>query len=369
LRRCVIGSGLHLLLAALVLAQVGGGLLFPGPGLTPSAGFSFHKTITIDHTKVGTVNNTDQTNFPVAVAGTYSYLKTSGNGGNVQNASGFDVVFGSDSACSSRLTFERAAYAAATGAVEFWVKIPTVSHTTDTVFYMCYGNSSISTDQSNKTAVWDSNYKAVYHFGDGTTLDLTDSTSNGNNGTNHSATAGAGQLGGAVSFNGTSQYVDLGTPASLQFTAGLTMELWMSMPTSVFNARPFSSLTSSAFNGYEFFLNGSTSSTEFQIANSNTTFVLDSSETRTINVYYKYVGTFNGTTQRLYNDGLLHNSQAAALGVSSADINIGRWGAAASFWYQGLIDELRISNIARSADWIITEYNNEQSPSTFYTIT
>jgi RHS repeat-associated protein len=34
----------------------------------------------------------------------------------------------------------------------------------------------------------------------------------------------------------------------------------------------------------------------------------------------------------------------------------------------GLLDETRISNIARSADWILTEYNNQNSPSTFYGI-
>jgi hypothetical protein len=28
--------------------------------------------------------------------------------------------------------------------------------------------------------------------------------------------------------------------------------------------------------------------------------------------------------------------------------------------------EVRISNIARSADWIAAEYNNQSSPSTFY---
>jgi outer membrane protein assembly factor BamB len=32
----------------------------------------------------------------------------------------------------------------------------------------------------------------------------------------------------------------------------------------------------------------------------------------------------------------------------------------------GLIDEVRISNVARSAAWITTEYNNQSSPATFY---
>ena len=34
--------------------------------------------------------------------------------------------------------------------------------------------------------------------------------------------------------------------------------------------------------------------------------------------------------------------------------------------FDGIIDELRISNILRSADWIATEYNNQNDPSTFW---
>jgi hypothetical protein len=36
--------------------------------------------------------------------------------------------------------------------------------------------------------------------------------------------------------------------------------------------------------------------------------------------------------------------------------------------YIGAIDEVHISNVALSNDWIKTEYNNQNSPGTFYTI-
>ncbi len=36
--------------------------------------------------------------------------------------------------------------------------------------------------------------------------------------------------------------------------------------------------------------------------------------------------------------------------------------------FEGWIDEVHISNIARTRDWIITEYNNQFSPSAFFTI-
>ena len=32
----------------------------------------------------------------------------------------------------------------------------------------------------------------------------------------------------------------------------------------------------------------------------------------------------------------------------------------------GSIDEVKISNTVRSADWILTEYNNQNSPSTLF---
>jgi hypothetical protein len=34
----------------------------------------------------------------------------------------------------------------------------------------------------------------------------------------------------------------------------------------------------------------------------------------------------------------------------------------------GMIDEVRVSSTARSADWITAEYNNQSSPSTFYSV-
>src|SRR5205085_7558582 len=132
-------------------------------------------------------------NFPVLISGTYSYLATVSNGGNVQNANGYDVIFTSDCGCATKLNHEVETYNAATGAVNYWVRVPTVSHTTDTVIYMCYGNTGITAPQENSAAVWDANFRGVYHLKDGTTLNMSDST------TNHSLTnKGATALAGAA---------------------------------------------------------------------------------------------------------------------------------------------------------------------------
>ena len=165
-------------------------------------GYSYARTITIAH---GQVPNTDQTNFPVLLSGTYSYLATTSNGGGVTNSNGYDIIFTSDANGLDVLPFERESYNATTGAVIYWVQVPTVSHTSDTVIYLFYGNSSVTTtDQSSQNGVWDSNYKGVWHLSNGSTLSGTDSTFNGYALTNNNSTAATtGEVDGAASFNGT----------------------------------------------------------------------------------------------------------------------------------------------------------------------
>ena len=46
----------------------------------------------------------------------------------------------------------------------------------------------------------------------------------------------------------------------------------------------------------------------------------------------------------------------------------GNEGPFQDYFFNGLIDEVRVSSIARSASWIATEYNNQASPSAFYTV-
>src|SRR5580693_6332597 len=197
--------------------------LIPLRAQTWSNGYTYRRAIIVSHAKV---SNTDQADFPVLVSGTYSYLATTGNGGNVTSSSGYDIIFTSDSAGADVLPFEQESYSPTTGAVVYWVQIPTLSHTTDTTFYMFYGNSSVTTDQSNKNGTWDSNYKGVWHLANGTTLSASDSTSNANNGTvQGTVTAVTGQVDGAGSFDGSSGYIS--TTSTVSWPSNLTNEAWI----------------------------------------------------------------------------------------------------------------------------------------------
>jgi hypothetical protein len=48
--------------------------------------------------------------------------------------------------------------------------------------------------------------------------------------------------------------------------------------------------------------------------------------------------------------------------------SIGGHPAFSGYNFNGIIDEARISNISRSADWIATEYNNQNGSSSFFSV-
>jgi hypothetical protein len=150
-------------------------------------------------------------------------MATVANGGSVTSSSGYDITFTSDAAGSSVLAFEQDVYNPSNGAFTYWVKIPTLSHTADTTLYLFYGNSSITTDHSNKTAVWDANYVGVWHLANGSTLSGADSTSSAYNLTNHNGTlATTGQVDGAASFNGSNNYL---SNSALSISAGSSITI------------------------------------------------------------------------------------------------------------------------------------------------
>src|SRR6185369_6784318 len=99
------------------------------------------------------------------------------------------------------LNFEIANYSATTGAMEAYVNIATLSHTTDNSFWMFYGNASVVTSQQTLSFWATANYKSVYHLIDGTTLGAKDSTGTFN-GTITTANATTGALDGGMNVNG-----------------------------------------------------------------------------------------------------------------------------------------------------------------------
>ncbi|MDO8634974.1 MAG: DUF2341 domain-containing protein, partial [Dehalococcoidia bacterium] len=131
----------------------------------------YRKSITIDHTKV----SADMTDFPVLIN-----LSSDSDLASDALDNGYDILFTSSDA-TTKLNHEIEQFDGATGKLVAWVKVPSLSSSSDTIIYIYYGNPS-SGNQQNPTGVWDSNYKAVWHLGEttGGSGAIKDSTSNAN---------------------------------------------------------------------------------------------------------------------------------------------------------------------------------------------
>ena len=338
-------QGFKLVISVAVLVLCSLALPVPAAAQGWSNGYAFRRTITIDHTKVA---NTDQTNFPVLVTSTYSDMATTANSGSVTNSNGYDIIFTSDAAGSSTLSFEQEAYNPSSGAFTYWVKIPTVSHTTDTTFYLFYGNSSITTDQSNKTGVWDSNFVGVWHLPNGSTLTANDSTSNGFNGAINSATATSGQIGGAANFSGSTN-ISVSTTGTL--SGAFTVELW-AKPTSAAGG-VFGSRTPS---DQSFDMQISSTGVHGDIGSGgswiNTS--ADASFSYTANTWHHFVYVVTTSGYHIYGDGAQIGSGSFSatplLYDSNHRLTIGGIGYP-GYNFSGAVDEVHVSNTGRSPDW------------------
>jgi hypothetical protein len=322
------------------------------------------KALRIDHTKVS--GQSTLTNFPVLVSVTDGNLKTLANGGSVGKPDGTDILFTAlDGA--TKLAHEIESYNAATGQLIAWVSVPAVSPSSDTVIYVYYGNSSAA-DQQNRTGVWDGNYEGVWHLPNGTTLSGSDSTGNGNNATGlNGSTAGAGEMAGAASLNGTTNFIQVPNSSSLNGWTQQTVSLWIKAQTDMTNNARL--IEKGGNNEWTLAFNYGTANQELTLQNLGTNSpALTTSVPVADNTWHKIDATIDNGSRAiaLYVDGVLNvaGTSASSATTTTNDLFIGRYGNG-GYFYHGLIDELRISNTLRSAGWIGTEYNNQSAPASF----
>lgn len=338
--------------------------------------FAVYRSVTIDESLCGSA---DTAHYPFYFNSTDNGFKSVGNGGDVQNGSGFDLAFYADSALTTLLDFEIEFWSATTGQVIAWIRIPSLSASVDTVIYVAYGDAAVVATLANPTGVWSdggSNYYGqVIHGGDGSSLNVNDSTANANHGTNHSATAVAGKVHGGVDFaSASSAYVEAASAASLNIgTGAMTCEFWLKENAlvgvvAVVDKRN----TVSPFEGWlVFFFNFSirirltSASDEINVVwgNSRDAF------------WHHYVFTYDGSGApggvAFYGDGGLVGAASStgslsATADSAAPLDLG---GTAGLYLNGTLDEFRMSKgVARDANYARSSFNNQSDPATFYAL-
>ncbi len=176
-----------------------------------------------------------------------------------------------------------------------------------------------------------------------------------------SASSGLCKTGGCTSLNGSSQYIDIGDKSNLNLTSGGTISLWVKIP-SVWLGSAYPSLAgkgSSAgwdTDGWALF---AFSDNRIGIGMRNGTLTMSSSFTNSIKDQWTHiVGTWDGSLVKLYQDGVqkTSNTQTITPPQTSTSFIIGR--GPASYYFGGLIDDVRVYNRALATSEIKTLYES-----------
>jgi hypothetical protein len=335
-----------------------------------SNGYTYSRAITV----AAAVVPSAQANFPMLISGTYPYLATLPNGGMVHNTVTLnsqtvpaDLIFTSDAAGTALLNWEVGSYSAATGTIEAWVQVPNLSN--GTVIYMFYDNLSVNTYQGNAASTWGGSYTGVWHLANGTTQSLVDSSGSGNGLTSHSTTAASGQIDGASANPGTApDGLTVTTPTGIYGLTSWTLSGWVNA-TSLSNAPMFASIgaNTATLNSSGTVTATVTTSASYRNATSSTTISTGTWVYLTIT----YAAT---TAPQIYINGsqVAYSSRSAGSGTDATPSGGVGLGVNGRNTYagnlNGVLDEMRIASVVLTANWIQTEYNNQSSPSTFYTI-
>jgi len=178
--------------------------------------------------------------------------------------------------------------------------------------------------------------------------------------------AGSGKISNSVSFDGMNDYVTVNDTPALRLGTNQTVETWVKMNQSAPNwIRLVGKGYGSVYRNYGLWV-AANGTVLLQIYSAGGNGNAQTAETIDDGNWHHIVGTYDGANMRVYIDGSLKktvaytqtpytNTDALNIGYNTTSLD-------------GFMDESRISNTPRSASWITAEYNNQNSPSTFYSL-
>ncbi len=343
--------------------------------------YAFKRTLTCDHGQAGASDSTD---FAVSVVFTDTTMKLVGSGGHINNTVTShgqtvpaDLAFFSDSGLTTALAFEIESYDATAGTIVAWVKIPTLSHTADTLFYMGYDDAAVTTFQGNVSGTWPTGV-GIWHVANGSSLSLLDSSANGFTLTNNaggvvSVTAGAGQIDGGAIYvhDGIPEYLSAAANAAFDLTA-FTISAWVQTSTTG-NPQAILSRDNGTQRLWQFRIEDTTGLRFF--AGYNGSFDITAGGNLEDGAWHVVHGVVSngGKTGTIYIDGAAVGANTSGTAIDTtagANVGIGALQGTLSptIGLSGSLDEPRYVGASLSADWITAEFNNQKASQTFLSV-
>ncbi|MDJ0851268.1 MAG: DUF2341 domain-containing protein, partial [Myxococcota bacterium] len=336
--------------------------------------WDYRKAVTID----ASLADADLTDFPVLVS-----LSADADLAALAQADGDDILF--TTADGTKLAHEIENFDAATGALTVWVKTD-VSSLNDTTLFLYYGNAAAS-DQQDAANVWDSHFMGVWHLGDtptGAPGDVRDSTIHANHGTTEGAMDAAdsvvARVGRGLDFDETNDLIRVQDSATLDSVADeATFEVWVWFDDASDGNHQIimtSSNRFSATDGYEWASQGSgdhffypdamTPDGNFNLGPNPFTDQQWHHLAATLDFATKEVEIYvDGTPMTFTSEGV----PGMWTTLTSSDDWL--WGGnpdRASRYFDGMMDEIRVSDVVRSEEWIRASAANQSNPSAYLTL-
>jgi len=320
--------------------------------------YLFRKKITIESDEV----TANLTGFPAVYHETDVDLKKA-----LANGFDFKVTEGE----TTEVPYERNFWDDATGEILLWIKTnPNAS--TDTDYFLYYGFAGETVDQADPEAVWDSNYRAVYHMGDADTP-LLDSTSNDFDldESGDPVYQQSGQIKFAVDYDGNGDDHRSGTEV-WDGVGPFTAEIWFKTTQSnspnliVQRVTPagtqLTGLWVMRLNGDE--LSNLVRNTSNELVDISTTV----GSLNDGNWHYGVISRDGSDNIYVRVDGgnEISSSRSGTLASAGLELRLASYLNDNAERLDGELTEGRVSDTYRNNDWTDTSFNNQTAPSTFW---
>jgi len=306
--------------------------------------YTTRKQLTIDHTLI----DSGLIDLPVLVKLTDANFDF-----DKDNDDGYDIRFTEDDG-TTLLKFERERHADPNA--EYWVKVGSVSSSADTDFYMYYRTTDTD-NGADPTNVWDANYMMVQHISDATTSTTLDSTSNDNDGTKKGVgeptETTSGKIGKAQDFDGDDDYI---AGFSIGYSSYTTMSVWLKSDGSQTGA--IAGNFSRDF--WQEYGRGIIIEPDTLYAMGEQNDNKDPLSCTFDDTSWHHVVAIFSASGALYLDGVLQDSGDISSGYYDYGFAIGRciYAGLGGSNFDGKIDEVRITDDARTAAEIKADYNS-----------
>ena len=255
-----------------------------------------------------------------------------------------------------------------------WAKLPAVSSGTNTSFYLYYDSSHedntsyVGTVTSTAAKnVWDDNFEAVYHMGQdpsGGASSIKDSTTNVHHGTPYGTMISNdlvdGKIGKALDFDGADDYIEIYNSGELIAQDTITVSAIVKRASLGSQAIFVQNDTTGAYVTHHFRLTTGGIYYDNYLPSGGGNYGSGADDTTN---YYHITVTRDSNLVTLYVNGQFTASGTGEPRTSAGDIDnvlLGAryYAAAAQEPYQGIMEEVRVSDYARSSAWVKAEYHS-----------